>query len=133
MAVNYGTDLELAAAFGPTFPLASGRRNLIRALFRRWTTDPESEAGREIYGGRCMDLRRFAAGKLDPTRTGFIGQQVARTAQYDDRVSDCTATAAFSFSAKTLRVEAKVTPADGPTFPLVIVTDGITAEVLDGN
>lgn len=129
--VNYGVDLELADQFSTTFPTASGLRNLIRALFRRWTTDPESEAGIAIYSGKCIDVRRFMAGRIDVTRTSYIAQSVARVAQHDDRVDDCTATASFAPSLKTLRIQAKVTPSTGPTFDLILATDGVTAEVLD--
>ena len=131
---NVGTDLDLGPSGFPVhFPVVSGRRNLLLAFFRRVTTDPTTEAGQEIYGGRCMDLRLLVAGRLDPSRRGDIERQISRVAQHDDRIAGTTAKITLNAAAKTLTVTGNLIPSDGSTpFPFVITADAVTAELLDG-
>lgn len=128
---NYGTDLALGpGGFAPTLPLASGPTNLIQALYRRCHCDPDSTPGRNIYRGFCVDLRRWFARPMDAGSVGDLGGQLVRAVQSDERVQ--SATAQVRFVDRRLRVALNVTPSAGPSFTLILATDGVTTELLDG-
>lgn len=129
---HFGTDLALSNGFDPTFPVVSNRANLIDALFRRWTTDSATEAGQEIYQGRCIDIRLLLAGRINNARINNLPQELARVALADDRIAGCAATAEFISATKVLRIAGNLTPGAGPTFPFVLATDGVTAKILEG-
>lgn len=126
---NQGTDLLLTDGFEPHFPLCSQRKNLAAALFRRCTTDPASDAGKAIYDGQCYDARAFFAGKLDVSRLGLIGPQVARACLQDERVLKAVGVAAYSTANKKLEITVTITDADGP-FSFIVAITSVTAEVL---
>ena len=127
-----GSDLYLTDGFEAHFPEASGRKNLAAHLFRRLTSDPESESGAEIYEGACMDLRALFAARMDAGRLPSIARQVEEVCRFDERVDSCTAKVEFNLSKHLLEVSVNVTPSDGPTFPLVLGVSDVTVEILNG-
>lgn len=129
MAADYGTDLELADGFELHFPVATGTRNLLRAVFRRLTTSPTDECG-EIYAGRCLDVRELYAARLDPQRLQGIARQVEQACRYDERIDAATCQATMVLSSKKLNLSINLTAAAGPTFPLVLSVDNVSVEIL---
>jgi len=132
-APNYGTDLELADQYQAHFPMAAGLRNLVRAIFRRVTTSATQPSGQAIYQGRCMDVRDLFAARMDAGRLPSVARQVESTCLYDERIEAATARVTFDFPAKRLKIAVNLTPAEGPTFALVLSTDGVTVEILSGD
>lgn len=131
-APDFGQDLELADAFAAHFPVATGHRNLLRAVFRRLTTSPTDECG-EIYAGECLDVRELFAARLDPQRLQSIARSIERTCGYDERIESATCKATMDSPQKKLTLAVNLTPSAGPTFPLVLLTDGLTVEILNGD
>lgn len=133
MTPDLGTDLSLMDGFAPHFPSVAGPKNLIEALYRRITTDPESQAGQAIYQGRCMDVRRLLAKAIDGATVAGAELAVCRTCQEDERVSAARARMTFQPALRKLRLELSVTPEDGSEpFRLVLAVTQVTVEVLDG-
>lgn len=131
-APDFGQDLELGDGFSSHFPLASGHRNLLLALFRRLSTSPTDECS-EIYAGECLDVRELFAARLDPSRLQGIARAVERTCLYDERIDSATCKATMDSPQKKLTLSVNLIPSSAAPFALVLSTDGLTVEILNGD
>ena len=133
MSANYGADLTLVDAFDPLFPQqdAGDPHTVVYAIFRRWTTDPASEAGRRIYGSKCRDLRQLLLSRVDQAILAAWESGLAETAKQDDRCAGCRVAIAATKQLRVTSLRAQIQTADGP-FTLVIPFDTFTPQVLDG-
>ncbi len=130
---DFGTDLALGpGGFASSMPTVSGRSNLLLALYRRCTTDPNSTAGKQIYGGKCADIRLWLASPLATGAGSTLGQMLVKAVRADERVSDATATVTIDAPNKRLAASLTITPSQGPAFSFVLSFDSVTVEILDG-
>jgi hypothetical protein len=130
---DWGTDLLLVDAFPATFPLLGpgDPRLVVHAVFRRWTTDPNSEAGRRIYAGKCRDVRQLLGARFDRAILAGWERDLVETAREDDRVGGAVAQLAPSSDRKVLTLRAQIAvgaststlilPITSPLLPRIVV------------
>lgn len=126
---DYGRTLSLVDGFAPHFPQVEGGLVVLEAIVRRWTTAPESLAGRRIYQSRCRDVRALLAARLSSDRLASVGADLAQIARSDPRVQDALALVTMSAPDKRMFIRGVLQLAEGP-FPLVLAVTGVTVEVL---
>lgn len=130
MSASYGQDLSLVQGFPQLFPTLEGSALVLQAVYRRWTTPPDTEAGRRIYGSQCRDIRQLMAMRFDGAILAGWESDLAEIARHDDRVDACTVTLTGSKSTKTLTLTALITVGQ-VTSTLVIPFDTFEPEILD--
>ena len=131
MSVDLGTDLALQDAFDPLFLVTSGPRLVVLAVYRRWTTDPNTVAGSLIYKGRCRDVRHLIGSRGDPTTDAGWERGLAECAKEDERVDTVTATLTRSRDRKVLHLRGLIT-VSGKIQTLVISFPDLLPEVILG-
>jgi len=131
MSVEYGKDLTLLDGFPPLFTLTEGPGLVVQAVFRRWTTDPASTAGRRIYKSECRDVRKLLGARFDQTTLRGWELDLSQIAQVDERVDDCTVVITGSQPLKLLTLRSQIKTL-GTTATLVIPFDTFSPEVLLG-
>lgn len=135
---DFGTELLLFDAFSPRFGTASGEVLVLASLYRRWTTDPASPPGRNIYKGRCQDLRLLLGSRQDPARLVSLARTYAACAREDPRVNEAVCVFEFRpqpenpLNGRRLVFKATVALKTGANLTMLIPFDNLTPEVLRG-
>lgn len=123
---DYGRDLSLLDGLSAQFPLLEGPGLVVQAVYRRWTTDPASTAGRRIYQSQCRDIRRLLGARFDALTLAGWEHDLAFVAKVDQRVDACAVTLQDARQTLTLRSQIKTL---GTTATLVIPFDTFSPEV----
>lgn len=123
-----GQDLLLLDGFKPLFPQTSGAALVAAALYRRWTTDPASPAGKALYKSACRDLRALLGAQIDPARLVSLTREYQQVAREDERVQDVVCTFELAEEGRKLVFRAMVQCKAGP-FTLVVPFDSFIPEL----
>lgn len=134
----YGTDLLLFDGFTPHFPLTSDELLVLASLYRRWTCDPACPAGRNVYQGRCQDLRALLGSRQDPGRLVALARDYAACAREDQRVDEVACVfelatqVGSALAGRRLNFRATIALKTGTVFTMLIPFDTLKPEVLLG-
>lgn len=128
---DFGTTLSLLDSFDPLFPVVSSGALVIQRCYRRWTTNPDSEAGRRIWKGQCCDVGQILASKMQATTLDSWAQKMQSLALGDGEVDDCKVTFTGSRTLRTATMRAAIKVAD-QVFTLVMPLESLSAEVTLG-
>ena len=132
--IDWGTDLSLLDSLPASFPLIGpgDPRLVINAVYRRWTTDPNSEAGRRIYASQCRDVRQLLGARFDRAFLAGWERDLAETAKADDRVGGVVATLTPSSDRKVLTLRAAITVGTTTSTLILPITSPLLPEVTIG-
>ena len=125
---DYGTTLDLLDAFSPLFPSISGPMVVVQAVYRRWTTDPTSYAGKVVYKSKCRNIKDLLASRMNAGSLASWELDLPRVACYDERVRRCVVTLVGSKALRTLTLEASITVGT-EDFRMVIPFDTFEPEI----
>ena len=127
MATDFGTCISATTDLPRRWSFITGPRVVAEALVRRWNT----ERGRLPYDGNYGTDARLMIGE---TQTGNWASEMesamAREAEKDERVEECTMAIAYNFATSTATVTATVALSAGPTFRLVAAISDVTVTLL---
>ena len=133
MIPDFGTDFLVFDEMPPDFRLSTGDMLVLAAVYRRWTTDPDSVAGARIYKGRCRDIRRLLAARYNLARLTALATELGQVARDDERVDDASAVFESDPAGRTVRLRGEVRPVgDAAAIRFVIPFDSFKPEVLLG-
>lgn len=126
--VEFGTDLSTPDALDidPMGRTVSGLEALAQALARRFVTRRGSLKNAPAYG---YDLRLLLADALTAGDIAAAETRCLEQLRADERVDDARVSLTFNQTTERLRLEARVTTAEGP-FRLVLDVSEVTAKIL---
>jgi len=120
MPADLGTDLACVSDLSPTLATVSGRRALVEAVARRWTTVPGTLLADSEYGGG-LSAALLASGVPDD-----LAARLERQALRDERVAGADVTVELNHLTGTLTVIGSLVDADGP-FKLTLNVSDMTS------
>lgn len=122
---TYGVDIDCLSGIGFVLGLASGLRNLANALGRRLITPRGGLFYDPDYG---FDVRSYLNVALTRSKQGELVSGIEDECRKDARVQNVVALVTQIGSPLVdLVINLQITPAAGPTFPLIIsIADLVT-------
>lgn len=127
MATDYGRCISVTDDLPGRWTLVSGPRAVAEAVIRRWSTERGELPYDLDYG---TDARDLIGESLASLSTGEMALALAREAEKDIRIDDCTVAIDYDRQAEKAVITAAITLADGPTFNLVAAVDDLTVTLL---
>lgn len=127
MATDYGRCISVTDDLPGRWSLVSGPRVVAEAVIRRWSTERGELPYDLDYGTDARDLLGDSPATLG---TGEMAQALAREAEKDVRIDDCTVQIDYDRQLEKAVITAAITLADGATFNLVASVTELTVQLL---
>lgn len=114
--VDYGTDLDWANDLNPTGRMVSGIELLGQVAFHRWRTPRGACLDAPDDG---LDISEYLSSGMTPAEIAAIPGDMRAELLKDDRFEDCEVVLS-QITPDSFKVRARITPANGPEFDLVL-------------